>query len=235
VDKQTVESLRDFSIQYPLFALFDWVRETGWGRTFVAALGGTIVSALARILARINGWQPKIKHTLNGVLLACLWIASVVALATVLSNQPIESRHGEVTAESAHPPTLTPIELIKDDDFATREKFRPILMSSATAGFPHPVEIVATLESQEIAIHLASWIAMSGWHPREHGRPNAWVGVPNEYALDDGVTIRAPRNSVDAETLRFALAMIGLTARIVVLSTTDKRDYPILEIGNLPK
>lgn len=129
----------------------------------------------------------------------------------------------------------SPIALIKDDDFETREKFRPILMSSARAGRPHPIEIVATLESQEVAIHLAGWIAMSGWQPRDHGHPNAWVGVPNEYALDDGVTIRAHEDSVNAETVHFALAMIGITARIVVLPVTDNRDYPILEVGNLPR
>jgi hypothetical protein len=67
----------------------------------------------------------------------------------------------------------------------------------------HTVSIVATDASHQFAKMLLAWL-QSNWTIISHGQPDAFIGEPSEYALDDGITIRARSGSVDAETLRLA-------------------------------
>jgi hypothetical protein len=85
MDKQTAESLRDLAVQYPLWALLDWMRDTETGKLFAASGLGAIMTGLGRVVAGVRGWQPNTKHTLSIILITCAWIFSVVGLATWLS------------------------------------------------------------------------------------------------------------------------------------------------------
>jgi hypothetical protein len=97
----------------------------------------------------------------------------------------------------------------------------------------HTVSIVATEESHRFAAALLGWL-QGRWTIIEHGTPGAFIGQPSEYALDDGITIRARAASVDAETLRLAFLVAGLNVHRVFLPDSDNRTYPIIEIGNIP-
>jgi hypothetical protein len=101
---------------------------------------------------------------------------------------------------------------------------------------PHTVSIIATESSHDFATGVLSCLKnVAGWNAVEHGQPNAFIGYPSEYALDNGITIRARVDSVDAETLRLIFMVVGFSVNRVVLPSTDNRTYPILEIGNLPQ
>ena len=64
---------------------------------------------------------------------------------------------------------------------------------------------------------------------------DAFVGNPSEYSLEDGITIRAKADSVDAETLRLIFTNIGFLVRRIVLPASETSTYPTVEIGNLPR
>jgi hypothetical protein len=103
---------------------------------------------------------------------------------------------------------------------------------------PHTVSIVATDASHQFAKMLLAWLqgfqGNAKWTVVAHGQPDALIGEPSEYALDDGITIRARVGSVDAETLRLAFRVMGLDVHRVILPDSDARTYPIIEIGNIP-
>lgn len=82
MDKQTLESLRDFSIQYPLFTLADSIQEALW-----PALGVAVVSAISQATGTIFGWSEKTKDRIKVVLITSLWIASMALIATLRSPQ----------------------------------------------------------------------------------------------------------------------------------------------------
>ena len=99
---------------------------------------------------------------------------------------------------------------------------------------PHTVSIVATDASHQFAKMLLGWLQSSYWAIITHGQPDAFIGEPSEYALDDGITIRARAGNVDAETLRLAFRVMGLNVHRVILPDSDARTYPVVEIGNIP-
>jgi hypothetical protein len=99
---------------------------------------------------------------------------------------------------------------------------------------PHTVDIIATDSSHDFAVRaLSCFQDVAQWKVIEHGQPNAFIGYPSEYALANGITIRAHADSVDAETLRLAFLVAGFQVNRVILPRTDNRAYPIVEIGNL--
>jgi len=95
------------------------------------------------------------------------------------------------------------------------------------------VSIVATEASHQFAKALLGWL-QGKWTIIEHGQPGAFIGQPSEYALDDGITIRARAGNVDAETLRLAFLLTGIDVHRVILPDTDSRAYTIVEVGNMP-
>jgi hypothetical protein len=105
---------------------------------------------------------------------------------------------------------------------------------------PHKASIIATDASHQFAKMLlgwlqGSWTTQGGWTIITHGQPDAFIGEPSEYALDDGITIRARADNVDAETLRLAFRVMGLNVHRVILPDSDTQTtYPIVEIGNVP-
>ena len=54
MDKQTAESLRDFAVQYPLYASVDWMRDTELGKLFAASVVGVIVSGFGRTVCVVS-------------------------------------------------------------------------------------------------------------------------------------------------------------------------------------
>jgi hypothetical protein len=96
MDKETWESIRDFSIQYPLWMLVDWVRDTTSGKVLATALASAVMTRLA---AWARDWQPAAKQRLNGALVACVFIFSVVGLATLLSG-PAHAPNSAATSPS---------------------------------------------------------------------------------------------------------------------------------------
>ncbi len=98
---------------------------------------------------------------------------------------------------------------------------------------PHTVSIVATESSHQFAHMLLAWL-QGKWTIIEHGQPGAFIGQPSEYALDDGITIRAREGNVDAETLRLAFLLMGINVHRIILPDTDNRAYAIVEVGNMP-
>jgi hypothetical protein len=58
---------------------------------------------------------------------------------------------------------------------------------------------------------LLAWL-QGTWTIIAHGRPDAFIGESSEYALDDGITIRARAGNVDAETLRLAFRVWASTS-----------------------
>jgi hypothetical protein len=102
---------------------------------------------------------------------------------------------------------------------------------------PHEIDIIATESSHDFAVKAVSCFQSAGnWTIRSHGEPDALVGNPSEYSLEDGITIRAHANSVDAETLHLIFMAAGFDVHQVILPDSDTRAaYPTLEIGNLPQ
>jgi hypothetical protein len=75
----------------------------------------------------------------------------------------------------------------------------------------------------------------NGHHEALSGTAEIPERASQATVLDNGITIRARVDSVDAETLRLIFMVVGFSVNRVVLPSTDNRTYPILEIGNLPR
>ena len=101
----------------------------------------------------------------------------------------------------------------------------------------HPVDVVSTEQSHDIAGAMVGVIqsgAPYGWKLVEHGQPGAFIGAPTEYALDDGITIRAKTDNADATMLWGILRASGLDVKFVSLDSTNSHNDVMLEIGNFP-
>jgi hypothetical protein len=101
----------------------------------------------------------------------------------------------------------------------------------------HPVDVVSTEQSHDIAGAMVGMIqsgAPYGWKLVEHGQPGAFIGAPTEYALDDGITIRAKTDNADATMLWGILRASGLDVKFVSLDATNSHNEVMLEIGNFP-
>jgi hypothetical protein len=107
----------------------------------------------------------------------------------------------------------------------------------------HDVSIVATEESHDIAKTMVDTVRAGSaagqvWVVKEHGQGSGvFIGNPTDYALDDGITVRAHVDSADAEELRAALLIAGFDPAQIkraISPQTDGHDYVSLEIGNFP-
>jgi hypothetical protein len=88
------DSVRDFSIQYPLTAFVDWIRDTSARHTFLLTLGGAIMSGYAQMRARLGNWQPALKNGLAGATIACVLIAATTGIWGLVVNAPPPWREG---------------------------------------------------------------------------------------------------------------------------------------------
>ena len=90
MDKQTYESLRDFSIQYPIWAFVDWVRDTPSGKIFVSSAIGVAVTSLKKLRAK----SPLV----TGALVALVAVAAISGvwgfLSDGVSSQSIQNGGG---------------------------------------------------------------------------------------------------------------------------------------------
>jgi hypothetical protein len=137
------------------------------------------------------------------------------------------------TATSTPTPTPKPWQSFAENGYAGQVFVREIQQNPIPG--PHTVSIVATETSHQFVVLLLGWLQGSNkWAIIEHGQKGAFIGQPSEYALDDGITIRARAGSVDAETLRLAFRVMGLNVQRVILPDTDNRTYVIVEVGNIP-
>jgi len=143
------------------------------------------------------------------------------------------------TVASADTPTVTPSPTPVPKPWQTfiqggeaGQRFAQQIQQNPIPG-PHTVDIIATDASHAFAMSTVGWL-QGHWAIITHGQPDALIGEPSEYSLDDGITIRARASNADAETLRLAFLVSGLNVRRVVLPDSDNRPYPILEIGNIP-
>src|SRR6266566_2558148 len=81
-----LEWLRDFAREYALWTFLDWVRDTLQGKAMALSLGAAGVSALARTVGGIRGWESSTKHTLNVALLTSGFIVLGVGCWTLLAS-----------------------------------------------------------------------------------------------------------------------------------------------------
>jgi len=98
------------------------------------------------------------------------------------------------------------------------------------------VNIIATEQSHDIAERLVGVIqGRCDVMPHGPSGSTTWIGMPTDYALDDGFTIRAHPDNAPAEALRLTLKdSLGVIVRYAVLPDNDSRQDILLEIGNIP-
>jgi hypothetical protein len=120
LDQKTKESLRDFSVQYPLWTAIDQFLDSKWGKRALVFLGGAVMTGIGAVWSFVKQAPPALSFTLLGFVIA--WM-SVPVFALVTFRRERKTRQPLPASEPLIPPPPPRIRLRCEN----REPYGPFL------------------------------------------------------------------------------------------------------------